>query len=168
MENDISNYFMVCPDCRHEGRYCDTWSNCPHCGCRMSLMLDLNREQRELLTEAVARGQFTVVTEYELTVIVLERLDPKKWEPLLGSEQWEQLKSGQFVINTEDDLMLTIFTLIGMPLPKVPYAYFAQSCWYYLQHQPVTEKTNVAMKYYEERFEKSVANLAHVDEKVME
>jgi len=131
MENDISNYFMECHDCGYKCRSHDaTWTRCPDCGCRMSLMCDLNREQRERLMDSV--------------------------------------RSEHFNMDTEDDIMLTIFTLIGMPLPKVPYAYFAQSCWYIIQNMPVTEKTKVAMEHYEERFAKSVANLAHVDEKVKE
>jgi hypothetical protein len=140
MENDISNYFMECPDCGYKCRLhdadmsqyavpqCPTMSQCPRCLCRMSLMCDLNREQCERLMNSVSLEHFNV--------------DPE-----------------------DDDIMLIIFTLLGMPLPKVPYAYFAQSCWYHIQHMPVTESTKVAMKYYEERFAKSVANLAHVEEK---
>ena len=158
MENDISNYFLNCGDCGYKCRSRDGSSTrCPDCAYHMSPMFNLNREQQELLMEAVALGQFTMSTEYELMVIIFGRL---------GRDQCERLMaSGQFAVNTDDDLMFTIFTLLDMPLPKVPYAFFAQSCWHHIRLELATENTKVAMEYYEKRFVKSVANLADVDMK---
>jgi len=126
--SNISNYFMECRNCGHEGRYYETWSKCPHCGCHMSLMVDLNLEQRELLMQSASAGNFSM--------------------------------------DTEDDVLLILFKLLGVPLPEGPYAFFAQACWYHIHHMPATEKTKYAMKYYEERFAASVVNVVHdVDEK---
>ena len=94
----------------------------------MSRMLDLNREQCELLMQSA--------------------------------------NSGLFTMDTEEDALLILFKLFGVPLPEGPYAFFAQTCWYHIHLMPVTEKTKYAMKYYEERFAASVVNGPHnVDEK---
>ena len=94
----------------------------------MSLMVDLNLEQRELLMQSASAGNFSM--------------------------------------DTEDDVLLILFKLLGVPLPEGPYAFFAQACWYHIHHMPATEKTKYAMKYYEERFAASVVNVVHdVDEK---
>ena len=63
--NDISNYFMECRDCGYEGRYYETWSHCPRCSCRMSLMVDLNREQHERLMQSV-NNRLLTLTERDI------------------------------------------------------------------------------------------------------
>jgi hypothetical protein len=145
--NDISNYFLECPDCGHECRLHDaamsqyampptspTMSQCPRCLCRLNLMIDLHREQHDRLMRSV-NNQLLTLTERDI--------------------MFKYILTG--------DLGLT--ECIIMPY-EMPYAFIAQAFWAHLCHQPSTSEVNKAMKFCEETFAANVVNHVNdVDEK---